>query len=202
MDDSLNVCAGGIIIDPWNDIENAKSYNILVVKQRNGNFWGLPKGHQEEKERSVYSTALREVREETGIDFNSMRYDYDYVTIPICRDHTLNNKIMIKKIHFFVFVLLRRGCTYRRNNFDQAEISCHAWINSEKLLNLCTQSKRFKCNRTLSKSSIDILSDICQKTKDYLSLRLTKLQVQRGYASVYRPQNNTFKKQKFARLTK
>ena len=56
--------------------KNEKSYGIVVInekreflliKHRNGGHWDFPKGHKNLEE-SNQETALREVREETGLD--------------------------------------------------------------------------------------------------------------------------------------
>lgn len=39
---------------------------ILLIKNRNGGHWSFPKGHKEFGE-SEYETALREIKEETGL---------------------------------------------------------------------------------------------------------------------------------------
>ncbi len=39
---------------------------ILLIKHRNGGHWAFPKGHVEKKE-TESETALREIREETGL---------------------------------------------------------------------------------------------------------------------------------------
>ncbi len=44
---------------------------ILVAHVTEHNFWSLPKGIQEENE-SMIATAIREVKEETGIDFEEV----------------------------------------------------------------------------------------------------------------------------------
>lgn len=42
-------------------------YAVLLIKNRYADFWSFPKGHVEEGE-NEYQTAIREVKEETGID--------------------------------------------------------------------------------------------------------------------------------------
>ncbi len=41
--------------------------NILLIKNRGGNYWGFPKGHNENGE-TLEETALREISEETGLE--------------------------------------------------------------------------------------------------------------------------------------
>ncbi|GKH48562.1 bis(5'-nucleosyl)-tetraphosphatase [Anaerotruncus massiliensis (ex Togo et al. 2019)] len=42
---------------------------LLLIKHRNGGHWSFPKGHVESGE-NEYQTALREIKEETGLDVN------------------------------------------------------------------------------------------------------------------------------------
>lgn len=43
----------------------------LIIRQKNDSHWGFPKGHVEERE-TENETAIREVKEETGLDINLM----------------------------------------------------------------------------------------------------------------------------------
>ena len=54
---------------------------VLIIKQTKGH-WGFPKGHIEENE-TEEETAVREVKEETGIDveiLSGQRYSEEYIT--------------------------------------------------------------------------------------------------------------------------
>jgi 8-oxo-dGTP pyrophosphatase MutT (NUDIX family) len=42
---------------------------FLIISSKSDGHWGFPKGHVEEGE-SVEKTAIREVKEETGLDFD------------------------------------------------------------------------------------------------------------------------------------
>jgi 8-oxo-dGTP pyrophosphatase MutT (NUDIX family) len=42
-------------------------FKVLLIQHRNGGHWSFPKGHVEKDENEV-DTALREIKEETGID--------------------------------------------------------------------------------------------------------------------------------------
>lgn len=45
---------------------NGNEVKFLIIKHKSGDHWGFPKGHVEEGE-SENETALREIREETGL---------------------------------------------------------------------------------------------------------------------------------------
>ena len=164
--------AGGIVIDPWNNIYNPEKYNVLIIKQRLGDNWGLPKGHCEQGE-DLEKCALREIREETGIDFRELHEGYDYLKINFRDKHNnIHHKKNIKKISFFMYVLLRRGNHIPKYKRDYTEIKELTWINTGRLRKLCTQKNpNFKCNRTLSVNISIILKNVCdsayQKLYEY-----------------------------------
>lgn len=54
---------------------------VLLVYEKNREFWGFPKGHMEEGENEI-ETALREVKEEVGLDVQidtEKRYTLNYI---------------------------------------------------------------------------------------------------------------------------
>ena len=54
---------------------------VLLILQKNGDFWGFPKGHLEENETEI-EAAKREVLEETGIEViidENKRYETNYI---------------------------------------------------------------------------------------------------------------------------
>ncbi|MGM9666067.1 MAG: bis(5'-nucleosyl)-tetraphosphatase [Eubacteriales bacterium] len=56
-------------------------YAVLLIKNRFAEFWSFPKGHVEDGE-NEYQTAIREVKEETGIDIkieNGFRMESVYL---------------------------------------------------------------------------------------------------------------------------
>ena len=58
-----------------------KDQKVLLVYEKNRNFWGFPKGHMEDGETEI-ETALREVKEEVGLDVEidkKRRYTLNYV---------------------------------------------------------------------------------------------------------------------------
>ena len=58
-----------------------KNKKVLLVYEKNRNFWGFPKGHMENGETEI-ETALREVKEEVGLDveiYKERRYTLNYI---------------------------------------------------------------------------------------------------------------------------
>lgn len=68
---------GGIVFD--------KNTNLLIVYGKKSKKWGLPKGHIEGSE-SLYHGALREIKEETGINLDAIEeQDVKYINISKAR---------------------------------------------------------------------------------------------------------------------
>jgi len=162
-------CAGGIIILPsFSNLTNLESYKVLIVKQKYNNYWGLPKGHIEEEE-TIYTTALREIKEEANLDISSLirEVEYDEILLPRGRNHA-NNLVIVKKIYFFAFVLLQEGHAHiqagkRIRNREICEIK---WISFSQLK---TNSLHLKFNRTLCVDSIHFIEQLLHATKLLLS---------------------------------
>ena len=58
-----------------------KENKVLLIKQKNGNFWGFPKGHLEEGETEI-EAAKRETLEEIGLEViidETKRYETNYI---------------------------------------------------------------------------------------------------------------------------
>ena len=54
---------------------------VLLIYEKDRNFWGFPKGHVEFNE-TEFETALREVKEEVGLDViidEETRYEINYI---------------------------------------------------------------------------------------------------------------------------
>lgn len=153
--------AGGIVIDPWNNVNDPNKYNILIVKQRSGNNWGLPKGHCEGTE-DLEVCAMREIREETGINFAQLKEGIDFVRIYSLENNNTSNKKNIKRISFFMYLLLKKGYKLKKYQQDHREIKDISWINITRLRKLCIDGHiNFKCNRTLTQQSMGALNDAC-----------------------------------------
>jgi bis(5'-nucleosidyl)-tetraphosphatase len=80
---------------------------VCLVKSRNGNYWGFPKGHPKENE-SEQETALREFTEETGINTCTL------LPAPVLFDlYSIGRqgKTAIKKVKYFIGLLGENAIT-------------------------------------------------------------------------------------------
>ncbi len=125
------VSAGGVIYR-----RNADDYEIALIHVRHR--WGLPKGHVEEGERDE-EAALREVREETGLEgklirkLGEIRYSY--------RDKTKGDDAVRinKRVHFFLLRYLKGDVRDHDHEADDAR-----WFPIDqafKLLKFATERK-------------------------------------------------------------
>lgn len=87
------VCYGVIpVIFENNDLK------LVLLKHKNGGFWGFPKGHRE-KEETPFEAAQRELYEETGLQIKRVLLEK-----PLTSNYEyLDEKQTIKKtVYFFV----------------------------------------------------------------------------------------------------
>ena len=102
-----------------------KDQKVLLIYEKNRNFWGFPKGHMEEGETEI-ETALREVKEEVGLDVfikSQKRYTLHY---------TINNEIDKTTV---LFLATAKEEEIKR---QKSEIEKAKWCDFEEALNLLT----------------------------------------------------------------
>ena len=115
------ISAGGLVYKKCNNI----IYFVLCYKTKT-NRWHLPKGTQELNE-SICNTAIREVKEETGLDVKIKIFLSDiYYKF---RDN--HNKNLNKKVSFYIMKSIG-GCFERHDKeFDKI-----IWADSDKAIKL------------------------------------------------------------------
>lgn len=118
--------AGSIILD------HSKK-NILLIKGNYANKWNVPKGSSDDNE-SIRNTAIREVREETGIDIQISKYD-----IPV----------KIYKVFLYVKTV-NKNC--KINPEDTHEIQDAKWFSLSEV-------EKLEDKTTLLKKVINYLSN-------------------------------------------
>jgi periplasmic divalent cation tolerance protein len=132
------VSAGGVMYR-----KNSDQIQIALIHVRNR--WGLPKGHVEEGER-IEETALREVREETGLEgrvvkkLGDIRYAY--------RDKTKEGEPVriYKRVHFYLLRYLKGDVRDHDHEVDEAR-----WFPMDQVIkNLKFATERKMVHRALS----------------------------------------------------
>ena len=115
---------------------------VLLVYEKNRNFWGFPKGHVEENETEI-ETAKREVKEEVGLDViidESKRYVLNY----IIRDE-------IDKTTVLYLAKLEGGKLQKQ----EEEIEDVRWCNFDEALEMLT----FDNSKDMFKSVLEELKN-------------------------------------------
>ncbi len=100
-------------------------YKILLVRNHNGRNYSFPKGHVEKGE-TEQQTAIREVKEETGLDIeiiDSFREVADYCPFGKIR----------KRVVFFMAQTMSDRVTVQRE-----EIDSYIWVDLEEAHTKCT----------------------------------------------------------------
>ena len=102
-----------------------KDQKVLLVYEKNRNFWGFPKGHMEDGETEI-ETALREVKEEVGLDVEidkKRRYTLNYV---------INNEIDKTTVLYIA------KAKNEKIIMQESEIENTKWCSFEEALNMLT----------------------------------------------------------------
>lgn len=104
---------------------------ILLVKNHNGKCWTFPKGHVEKNE-TEKQTALREIKEETGLD---VTIEPDFRQTSIYRPF---GKIK-KKVVFFL-----AKADESIVNMQQSEIDYYLWVTIPDAIKMCSHENDMK----------------------------------------------------------
>ncbi len=117
----ITTCCGAVI---YRLTEGSKEY--LLIKAKNGGHWDFPKGHMEAGETEI-ETALREVKEETGLSVSlipGFRESISYVD-------TVKHKY--KTVVFFLAVI-----NSQEVKIQESEIVDFEWLNYDDALERLT----------------------------------------------------------------
>lgn len=102
----------------------ADGIKVLLVKNHNGRCWSFPKGHVE-KDETEEETALREIKEETGLD---VEIEKDFRETSIYRPYGRTKK----KVVFFLAKALESTV-----NMQQSEIDYYIWVPIDEAMKMC-----------------------------------------------------------------
>ena len=109
--------------------DKATHSKVLIVYEKNRNFWGFPKGHIEEGETEV-QTALREVKEEVGIDVKVIDEKYRYAI-----NYIIEDKQIDKTSIFYIAEPIDDNIKITN---QEAEIEDSKWVTVEEAYKLLT----------------------------------------------------------------
>lgn len=115
------VACGCIIFD--------KNKKVLLIHQIAGDYWGFPKGHVEEGETEL-QTALREVKEEVGLDVEIIDPKYRYVLNYIIKEKNVDKTTIL--------YLARPKQENAKAIIQEAEVTESKWITTEEAFELLT----------------------------------------------------------------
>jgi 8-oxo-dGTP pyrophosphatase MutT (NUDIX family)/RimJ/RimL family protein N-acetyltransferase len=114
---------------------------FLLVKSKDDEHWGFPKGHMEENENEV-DTALREVYEETGLDIKIMdkfRVETEYFV----------SAYVLKKVIYFIGIPKDT-----KVKIQTEEIGDYKWLSYEEAMKVLT----YESSKTVLKSAEEFLN--------------------------------------------
>ena len=132
--------AGGLVV------RNMRGRHFLaVVKVKGGTVLALPKGHIEKGERAA-ETAVREVREETGLDAELVE-KIDDIKYWYARD----GERIFKVVSFFL--LRYRGGSLR--DYQRAEVDGAEWIPLEE----APRRLAYRGERDMAKAALSKLAE-------------------------------------------
>jgi len=119
------ISAGGIV---WRRRETGES-EFVLIQPRGANSWVLPKGHLEQGE-SAQNAAIREVREETGLEVSSVEPLGDVSYIFSWRDEPGSPLTRIfKRVEFFLMQHAGGNSTAHDQEVDKVE-----WFATEQAI--------------------------------------------------------------------
>jgi len=117
----IEISSGGVIFK-----KSGNSFEIALISKRKGKIWCLPKGHVEEGEH-LTETAVREVKEETGLTGEVLDKIGDIIYWYSNKDKKGDLIKIFKRVYFFLIKYIN-GET---QNHD-LEVEDVQWVTIEK----------------------------------------------------------------------
>jgi 8-oxo-dGTP pyrophosphatase MutT (NUDIX family) len=113
-------------------IINKKENKILLVKEKTGK-WGLPKGRLEQKDPNIFACAVRELKEETGIDISRLNF------------YLRQSKKIAETTIYFIDIKIQTLSL--KISIDPNEITEYIWHNIPDIKSACINKDLF--NKTI-----------------------------------------------------
>ncbi|MDB5188110.1 MAG: hydrolase [Candidatus Kaiserbacteria bacterium] len=140
--------SAGVILFHFDGSENPL---VLLVQHTDGH-WGMPKGHVESNE-SLLQTAVRELREETGVDKIEM---ISGITLTESYSYEREGIQYDKQVVYFVAVANTRSLPERENVFKQ-EIPDVLWVPFQEALIILSHEESREVLRQAQQYAVDQL---------------------------------------------
>ncbi len=117
----VEISAGGVV---WRRARQGGSLEVVLIRPAGSESWALPKGHVEKGEH-VVDAALREVREETGLEVGDAEKLGDVSYVFSWRDRPGEPAVRIfKRVYFFT--MKSRGGDIRKHDAETDEV---VWLS-------------------------------------------------------------------------
>ena len=123
------------------------SLQFLLICHVNGKHWAFPKGHVENDETEI-ETALREIKEETGLDVEIETEFRETVSYNV-------NKNVIKEVVYFI---ARTKLDSDKLNFQKEELLDAKWLDYKTAYEMIT----FDNNRKIIEKAKAYIKGECQ----------------------------------------
>lgn len=109
-------------------LKSESGYKVYLLRNRNGNFWGFPKGHAEEGEEAI-EAACRELLEETNLEVLSIIRKEPFIEK---YSFQKEDHIVDKTVEFYL------AYTTEEAKVDDSEIHEGKWISLQEAVSLST----------------------------------------------------------------
>jgi 8-oxo-dGTP pyrophosphatase MutT (NUDIX family) len=125
MAEDVEISAGGIVL-----AEADGTLHLALLRRRDGG-WVLPKGHREPQDADLRATAIREVREELGLDPGVIDVERKLDAYTSC--DTFGTQTVQKVNQFFMMRLRGKGAPLPRLLADVDHVDARWWSISGEL---------------------------------------------------------------------
>lgn len=106
--------------------KSKQNIKILLIKNSKGKYWGFPKGHVEQEDENEQTTAIREIKEETGLDVALIK-DFRQIS-----EYCPFGKIK-KQVVFFLAQAFTDKVEIQEN-----EIESYIWVDLQQARKMCS----------------------------------------------------------------
>ncbi|MES2345791.1 MAG: NUDIX domain-containing protein [Chlamydiota bacterium] len=116
-------------------------WKVLLILHKEGSHWSFPKGRKNEKNETHIEAALRELKEETGLDVQQLLQD-----TPLLESYTFRRQgtIIQKTVHYYPAIVTGEL------NLQEEEIRDACWLTlDEAMAKLTFKEARSLCRHAM-----------------------------------------------------